>query len=273
MDNKTYRAYEVGLSGKSLVKMSACPGCGLKRWKRLECTNELCIKCSAKKRTRETRPVTYFGIGDPKVGDISQAKTLGYSGDYLLYYNPCAKCGTPRWVRRKSLNTHCPHCAVKYTGVRKDRNTLRYMDKGYVRVYIEKDDPLRPMTFKGWVFEHRLVMARIIGRVLTRKDVVHHINGIRSDNREENLQLMNEHTHHSHLTAQELQRQIKVCQRRITLLEAEVLLLRSGGMPIPSEASFSNEERVETRREASRRDEGIVQSSRKLDGNAESHLS
>lgn len=37
--------------------------------------------------------------------------------------------------------------------------------------------------------QHRVIMAEIIGRPLTEEETVHHLNGIRDDNRPENLEL------------------------------------------------------------------------------------
>jgi hypothetical protein len=61
---------------------------------------------------------------------------------------------------------------------------------GYPAVKISSDDPMASMRINsGYVLEHRLVMARALGRPLTSRETVHHVNGVRDDNRLENLQL------------------------------------------------------------------------------------
>lgn len=61
---------------------------------------------------------------------------------------------------------------------------------GYLAELVDPSDSMSPMRRRdGYALQHRLVMARNLGRPLTRHETVHHINGIRTDNRPENLQL------------------------------------------------------------------------------------
>jgi hypothetical protein len=58
-------------------------------------------------------------------------------------------------------------------------------------------------TESGWIFQHRLVMERHIGRELAEDELVHHKNEVKTDNRIENLELTTwaEHTKEHHTGA------------------------------------------------------------------------
>lgn len=62
----------------------------------------------------------------------------------------------------------------------------RHLDKtGYVLVYL----PDHPAAQNGYYREHRLVMEAVLGRYLTKDEVVHHKNDNKQDNDPENLVL------------------------------------------------------------------------------------
>ncbi len=68
------------------------------------------------------------------------------------------------------------------------------MTNGYVRIWVSSDDPMAAMRGRdGYVYEHRIVMARSLGRPLTQTESVHHRDGDRANNALENLQLRQRH--------------------------------------------------------------------------------
>lgn len=83
----------------------------------------------------------------------------------------------PRWKTGKIL---------VYSNSKKDRSNP------YIKVKC-LDHPLKDAL--GYVHEHRLVMEKHLGRYLTKEEIVHHINGIKIDNRIENLRIMSNSEH------------------------------------------------------------------------------
>lgn len=82
-----------------------------------------------------------------------------------------------RWLK------HGDPLTVKYPG--RAIGEKRPTEYGYVQV----KDPEHPRSVKGWVLEHVKVMGEVLGRPVRRDEEVHHKNGVRDDNRPENLEL------------------------------------------------------------------------------------
>jgi hypothetical protein len=66
------------------------------------------------------------------------------------------------------------------------RGGRRYDEDGYVQVYCPKHPACKS---NGYIREHKLVMEAKLNRYLVKGETVHHINGIKDDNRPENLEL------------------------------------------------------------------------------------
>jgi len=94
------------------------------------------------------------------------------------------KKGLIPWNKGKS------HLPGKESGSWKGGKTIR--QGGYIYIHT----PNHPFKKQNYVFEHRLVMEKHIGRHLDPKEVVHHINGNPSDNRLENLMLFANNAEH-----------------------------------------------------------------------------
>lgn len=114
----------------------------------------------------------------------------------------CNSCG----VEFHSLpNLKRKYCSKKCYGVhlskikreyrKREHSSCRKIDKsGYVLIY-DRNNFMSDVS--GYVREHRLVMSKHIGRLLKANEVVHHIDGNKSNNNIDNLVLLTKSSHQS----------------------------------------------------------------------------
>lgn len=146
----------------------------------------------------------------------------------------CAYCGVTFLVKAyrldKGRGKFCSRrCSARHTFTGKRSGNWRggRIDlDGYVLV---RSDDVGANYRRGNVrygLEHRLVMASHLGRPLSSKEIVHHINGNKSDNKLENLRVMTQGNHaRSHLQ--------KLTPSRVD----QIKLLRQSGVPVADIAS------------------------------------
>jgi len=146
----------------------------------------------------------------PEIDDIVRGHLIGHKNNNLNIFHACPVCKMPRWVslrKGKPESDKCNQC--KWDGRLKENHPLWVKNRtqyfqGYIQARLPSDNFFYPMADKrGWVFEHRLVMAKSLGRCLHDWEIVHHKNHIKDDNRIENLQLVSDDQHKS-LTMMEM---------------------------------------------------------------------
>src|SRR5665213_2329427 len=105
----------------------------------------------------------------------------------------CPICRSPEKVKckcgalKQPTSASCYPCrndALNQNGNWKGGKTL------HKRGYVMRRSPGHPRAGSNpYVFEHILVIESVIGRYLVAGETVHHLNGVRNDNRPENLEL------------------------------------------------------------------------------------
>jgi len=114
--------------------------------------------------------------------DHAACYPCGYKARKARLQKRCLKCNTLISVTAKQM---CKPCSKQG-----DRHHLWKggitNNSGYRLIHL----PDHPNAQKGgYVMEHVLVMSQFLGRALLPKENVHHLNGVRDDNRIENLEL------------------------------------------------------------------------------------
>ena len=138
----------------------------------------------------------------PKLGEIRKGFEVGKSYKASYIWAACVGCGKERWITMKGGKPKFQRCLTCVCAARRGKLSPGWKggrskdSDGYISVFLYPDDFFYGMvTRHGGVREHRLVMAKHLGRCLQPFEVVHHKNGIKDDNRIENLELTTKGAH------------------------------------------------------------------------------
>lgn len=133
----------------------------------------------------------------------------------------CEHCGTEFQVvpgtAKYNANRFCKKDCEKAFRLNASIGRRKVRKDGYVEVRLPDHPNAQPST--GFVLEHIVVMAEHLGRPLLKPEEVHHLNGVRDDNRLENLELWNT----SQPAGQRVVDKVEFAKRILALYEPEVL--------------------------------------------------
>lgn len=145
---------------------------------------------------------------------------------------PCPNCGGPKDLQARICRS-CWRIGLKR--LRKFKPSGRHVNVGaqnprwkggrhvHPSGYVFVKNPDHPNANNlGYVREHRLVMEQKLGRLLEKNETVHHLNGIRHDNRPENLAVLLRHEHESHTVAHLMQERIRALEEQVRQLRADL---------------------------------------------------
>ena len=125
--------------------------------------------------------------------------------EYRKGMKKCVDCFAP--VTRPHCN-RCLRCSkvwMRGENIGSFKGGRRLNWQGYIRINVDGNRKL----------EHRYVVEQKIGRKLKSHELVHHINGVKHDNRIGNLAVVNSQTHESGTFAKILQRRIRELENNL----------------------------------------------------------
>ena len=143
----------------------------------------------------------------PNIGDIITGRKIGKAKSVPYIWVACRDCGKGHWARKDYANLVpegilCRDCHTKRLRDRARARTYPPGSKisssrGYVLVKLSPDDFFYPMAdCRGFISEHRLVMAKHLKRHILPWEIIHHRNGSKTDNMLENLKLFSAQAPH-----------------------------------------------------------------------------